>query len=1046
MGFKCIHIADIHFRGLSRHDEYRESFTRFFEQARALNPDVIYVGGDIVHSKTQGISPELIDILSWWFTGLASIAPTHIILGNHDGLILNKHRQDAISPIINALDNPNLHLYKDSGTYPTGVPGYNWCVFSCFDEERWKNVQPTPGDINIALFHGGVYGSVTDINWDIEGEVETSFFKDYDFTFLGDIHKCQYLDEERRIAYPGSTIQQNYGEDPGKGFLFWDISDRNSFISTFHEVPHSQPFVTIPWLEDVVTTVENAKHHPDGARFRVKSEDQISQVEIRQLCNTLKDRKSASEIVFKYDHQPDNTIITTDDDSFFKEDLRDPKTHMLLMRKFYRDKDISETEWEKLDEMINRYIARIPRIDSARNVKWSIKKLKFANLFAYGKDNIIDFEKLGGITGIFGKNRTGKSSIPGAIMYGLYNTTDRGPIKNLHIINTRKGHCETSVDINVNSTLYRIDRQSVKHQTKRGALHASTQLNLFKYDSSINDFIDMTGEQRRETEKSLRKLIGNAEDFLMTSLASQGQMNSFIREGATQRKTILARFLELNIFDEILFQAKEDSAEVKILLKKAPDIEWGILIDQKSTTLSSRLEQRENVDDKLIKLRSRLNELRISLATRKDKDMVTQADIESQKKKINQARSSVNEHGSRIKNTHEEVAEARIKLLKIEQVKDQFPIEELKANLESQFDLERSLVDLEYEHEKEGTLLKGQEKSIKLLSEVPCGDKFPTCKFIKNSHNNKKLFPDQQQKIKNILEKIKVVKISLRAVFKENLEKKIEKYEDILSQESEIKVQISDMSVKLHENEVNLSKVADMLENLNNQLKDMSIRVVNDEDGGAVSRLKNEITDIEIEVSGLAAKRSLTSESVGLLTNEIKKLRSDEKEYKELITQWRMYELFMNAVSKRGIPLQIMFSQLPVINSEISKILQDVTGFSVELETAADSNVMDIYINYGDSRRIIECASGMEKMMASLAIRVALINVSSLPKTDLLIIDEGFGALDDTNVEACNRLLESLKRWFRNIIVISHVDAIKDAVDNVLDITKEGKDARIQHH
>ena len=149
----------------------------------------------------------------------------------------------------------------------------------------------------------------------------------------------------------------------------------------------------------------------------------------------------------------------------------------------------------------------------------------------------------------------------------------------------------------------------------------------------------------------------------------------------------------------------------------------------------------------------------------------------------------------------------------------------------------------------------------------------------------------------------------------------------------------------------------------------------------------------------------------------------------------------MGAVSKKGIPLQIITSQLPLINAEISKILQGVVGFTVELEADTGSNAMDVYINYGDSRRIIECASGMEKMMASLAIRVALINISSLPKTDLLIIDEGFGALDDMNVEACNRLLESLKKWFKNILVISHVDAVKDAVDNVLDITSRGKNA-----
>ena len=106
---------------------------------------------------------------------------------------------------------------------------------------------------------------------------------------------------------------------------------------------------------------------------------------------------------------------------------------------------------------------------------------------------------------------------------------------------------------------------------------------------------------------------------------------------------------------------------------------------------------------------------------------------------------------------------------------------------------------------------------------------------------------------------------------------------------------------------------------------------------------------------------------------------------------------------------------------------------------------MQVYINYGDSRRIIECGSGMEKMMASLAIRVALINISSLPKTDLLVIDEGFGALDDTNIEACSRLLDSLKKWFKNIMVISHVDAVKDAVDNVLEITQFEKNARVVH-
>ena len=210
--FKCAHISDIHFRSLKRHDEYKKVFVKLFNKLKKIDDlDLIFIGGDIVHSKTQGITPEIIDMLNWWFTSLASIAPTHIILGNHDGLILNESRQDAITPIINALDNKNLYLYKKSGTYSTGIDGFNWCVFSCFDEKNWHKVKPVKNEINIACFHGAVRGSITDTDWSIEGEVNLSFFDNFEFGFLGDIHKLQYLNEEKTIAYPGSIIQQNYG-------------------------------------------------------------------------------------------------------------------------------------------------------------------------------------------------------------------------------------------------------------------------------------------------------------------------------------------------------------------------------------------------------------------------------------------------------------------------------------------------------------------------------------------------------------------------------------------------------------------------------------------------------------------------------------------------------------------------------------------------------------------------------------------------------------------------------------------------------------------
>jgi len=112
---KIAHFGDVHWRSLSRHQEYKRSFEDAFEKLEKLKPDVILVAGDIVHSKTQGITPELITYLTWWFRSLSRLAPVHVTLGNHDGLVLNPDREDAITPIINAIGDPNIHLYKKSG-------------------------------------------------------------------------------------------------------------------------------------------------------------------------------------------------------------------------------------------------------------------------------------------------------------------------------------------------------------------------------------------------------------------------------------------------------------------------------------------------------------------------------------------------------------------------------------------------------------------------------------------------------------------------------------------------------------------------------------------------------------------------------------------------------------------------------------------------------------------------------------------------------------------------------------------------------------------
>ena len=180
---------------------------------------------------------------------------------------------------------------------------------------------------------------------------------------------------------------------------------------------------------------------------------------------------------------------------------------------------------------------------------------------------------------------------------------------------------------------------------------------------------------------------------------------------------------------------------------------------------------------------------------------------------------------------------------------------------------------------------------------------------------------------------------------------------------------------------------------------------------------------------------------IGVNQEKLKNTEDEWKSYNKILVDWSVYEFLLAATSWRGIPAAILQSMVPAINEELGSILQESVGFTIELEI--DDSKTEMYINYGDSRRPIECGSGMEKMVSSLALRVALTNISSLSKSDMLIIDEGFGSLDSANIEAVTGLLQKLRNWYRLILLISHVDLVKDCVDDIIEINSFDKNAKV---
>lgn len=193
---KVFHVSDIHFRNYKRHKEYNkvlENLYQYIIENKTEN-SVIFLGGDIVHSKND-MSPELVDIVSKFFKRCVEIAPTILITGNHDLNLNNESRLDALSPIVDMIDNPNFHYWKDTGVYE--LNGVKFSVFSLIgDTNDWVKAKYIDGDYKIALHHGAVNNATTDLGHEIQNDlVKPSIFDGFDIVMLGDIHSFQILQQ-----------------------------------------------------------------------------------------------------------------------------------------------------------------------------------------------------------------------------------------------------------------------------------------------------------------------------------------------------------------------------------------------------------------------------------------------------------------------------------------------------------------------------------------------------------------------------------------------------------------------------------------------------------------------------------------------------------------------------------------------------------------------------------------------------------------------------------------------------------------------------------
>jgi DNA repair exonuclease SbcCD ATPase subunit len=181
---------------------------------------------------------------------------------------------------------------------------------------------------------------------------------------------------------------------------------------------------------------------------------------------------------------------------------------------------------------------------------------------------------------------------------------------------------------------------------------------------------------------------------------------------------------------------------------------------------------------------------------------------------------------------------------------------------------------------------------------------------------------------------------------------------------------------------------------------------------------------------------------IGSLEQKVDSLHDKKKELQDIREEYASYDLFMRCTHSNGIAYDIIKKRLPVINCEVAKVLSNIVDFDVFFQE--DGRKLDILIKHPTHEaRPIEMGSGAEKTVAAMAIRLALLSVSSLPKGNIFILDEPGTALDADNMEGFIRILQLIKMYFKTVILISHVDSLKDIVDVEITIDKKDGYARV---
>jgi DNA repair exonuclease SbcCD ATPase subunit len=505
------------------------------------------------------------------------------------------------------------------------------------------------------------------------------------------------------------------------------------------------------------------------------------------------------------------------------------------------------------------------------------------------------------------------------------------------------------------------------------------------------------------------------DDFLMTIVTTASNLEDLLEAKPTARGQVLSRFLGL----EFLKKKEETGKEIFSEFSK------GMMSNVYNT--ESLKQDNDNNKDEIERLENEIEDSATKIV-----------DVDKRLQKGQEYKDDL------LKSKHTDLDQELIVLNPIRLQSDISDLESGGDRIKEQIKQIKIVEPKEYYHEDQHDEVKGELKRVagelilaqkqvedikELIKKYGDGIQCEHCgiKLMEAALTKKKIdeLKDWEKKVKD-LEK-EQAKLEKKEQSFTQLKKDFDEYErnKLIKEKHEI---------SLESNELKLGQAQDKLKRYQ-EVQD-KIKKNNEVDAQLV-KAGLRIDELIGEKRGYERIQSSNATQIKNLEARIEKNNDIILKIAEEFEREKIYKIYVDVFGKNGISKIIMKTMMPLINSELQRLLQDSCFFNLEIRINEKNEVDFIMIDNGTGiEKPMTAGSGYEKTVGALAIRAVLAKVCSLPKPNISVYDETWGKVSNDNLEMVGEFFTKLKDYFEKIFVISHNPLISNWANNVVHITK----------